>query len=387
MLGEDHYIYRLRAACIQQPEWNRHQLAALDHELTLVRAAPTPEAHLEASGHMIGLARATALDRAANAFLIARQSDDPWTAAAAAIEFEHAQRGSTHVELYTNIQYGHQLAAPLRARAAQVKNSFYRLFINLLHVHTSNFELEDAYSAIGTAFGLLRASDPAFLRTDWYEEPRYNSRLPWTSGAMHEWLEPYWDEYPSTAPAIPSIHLPEPGAWGTVHWPDAEPLESPRTTTVSDLYIERQSEWPDEFLAAHWHETRDALLAARSPIAQEAVATERDELFSIESTRHQLYLSALLAPLRAIANNGWERTDESREGLEKAVDTTRALTGMTPVQILASPRIRHFLAHNLEPRLEQGTEGFGALAGEAGFDLLRHACTWLAVAGTIDFTL
>ena len=119
--------------------------------------------------------------------------------------------------------------------------------------------------------------------------------------------------------------------------------------------------------------------AARSPIAQYAVATDWESRFSVEGASNMLLLTTLLAPLRAIANHGWEQTEESLAGIHKANSTVQALTGYTPEEIPALPRVQHFLVHNLQPRLEQGMEGFGAFAGEAGFDFVRHAALWQAL--------
>lgn len=386
MLGQDHYIYRLRAACILQPHFNRYQLAALDRELALVRAAPTPEAHLEAGGHMIGIARAAALDRAANALDIARRYDDPWAAAAAGIEFVHAQQGANHVELLTSIQIGHQRAAALRAQSIEICAAFTRLFLALLHVHTSNYELGPAYAEIESSFQIIRNCDPAFAPITWLDQPRYQRRLPWHADLLHQWLAPYWDDSatPPDIPADPGFLLTPP-ANPTEIWPNAEPLDAPPEATIAGIYLERQKEWPDEFLAAHWQASLEAMHAARSPTAQYAVALDREALFSIDSTWNMLSLTALLAPHRAIANHGWEQTEESQAAIEKAIGVTVSLTGLTPAEIWTLPRIQHFLDHNLQPRLEHGTEGFGALAGEAGFDLVRHAITWHSINGHIEF--
>jgi len=387
MLGQDHYIYRLRAACIAQPEYNRYQLAALDRELAIVQASKTPQEHLERGGYMIGLARGAALDRAANALDIARRYDDPWSAAAAGIEFVHAQQGNDHIELYTSIQMGHDRAVVLRTQAIEIHSEILRLFLNLLHVHTSNYQLDAAYVEIEEAFRNLRNSDPAFVPYTWLEQPRYRRRLPWHGDLLHEWLAPYWDDAanPPDVPADPG-ELPTPDGGGG-EWPDAEPLDAVPDTTLADLYLERQRVWPDEGLDAFWREARNAALPVRSPVAQYAVACDCEARFSIELARNMLHLNGMLAPLRAIANHGWEETEESRSGIEKAAETAIALTGYTPAEIFALPRVWHFIVNNLEPRLNEGMDGFGAMAGEGGFDLVRHARMWLEAKGSIDFDL
>lgn len=384
MLGQDHYLHRLRAACLAQPHRNRHQLAALDRELALSRATSTVEAYLEASGHLIGVARADALDRAANALDIALRYDDPWSAAAARLEYAHAQEGTDHAGLYAAIHRGHKEAAALRARFNALNAAFERLFLNLLHANTSHYELGLVYPEIANSMRTLQSIDPAFQPNTWIEQPRYRRRLPWSSPIVHQWLDPYWDRYAHT-PALPAeteVAI-EPGDWGTLEWPAASLLDAPTNTALADIYLARQSAWPDEFLAAHWAETRRVCLEARTPIAQYAVANEREAAFAVESTWNLLHLTALLAPLRAIANHGWERTAESQASIPRAFAAIEALTGLTPAEILAHPRVRHFLEHNLHPL----GDGFGALAGEGGFELVRHAAAWRETGARIEFSL
>lgn len=387
MLGQDHYLYRLRAACVLQPELNRHQLAALDREMALIASCQTPEEHLEKSGHLLGIFRAAELDRAANLLDVALRHDDPWAAAAARLQYHHAGQGASHAEFYAHLQRGHERAARLSAISAGVQTSFLRLFLNLLYVHSSNYETGPAYAAAAAAFQYLRANDPHWTPASWRDQPRCASRFPWSSPRIDGWLEPYWSQPAPPAPALPEGHRVELalGEWGAVSWPVAAPLESPIDTAMADCYLVRQAEWPDAFLERHWRATRDALLAAGTPIAQHAILAERQALFSAESARHVLDLTVLLTPLRAAANHGWENTTASREGLAKAIDTARAITGMEPAAILALPRVQDFLERNLHPFLKRGPEGFGALDGEAGFDLAKHAATCLQTTGHIDF--
>lgn len=390
MLGRDHYLYRLRAACIKQPHLNRHQLAALDRELAIVRASATPEAHLEASGHLIGIARAGAMDRAANAFETARRYDDPWAAAASAIEYSYAQRGANHAELFTNIQLGHQRAAPLRERSAEVHGAFAGLFLSLLHAQTSHVDLDQVHANIEGAFGILRRSDPAFDQPTWFDQPRYRRRMPWLVDAVQQWLAPYWSRIPSSASALPpgpDPVLPPPYAsTSDDDWPaDADPLDAPPDTSVADRYLSRQRDWPDPVLAAHWQTTRDALSEAGSPVAQEAISLDRQALFEIESTHNMLTLGALLAPMRAIAHDAWEKTPGSRTSVGRAWTAAAELTGMTREQILTHPRVRQMIERNIPPYLSRGCEGVGALNGEGGFDLLRHAVLWHLTSGPVRF--
>lgn len=95
LLGDDHYICRLRAGCLRQPELNRHQLVALDREMVLASRAESAEAHLVESRYMLELARAAMLDRAANDYSVALRYDDPWGAAAAGMEYLRAFEGRT----------------------------------------------------------------------------------------------------------------------------------------------------------------------------------------------------------------------------------------------------------------------------------------------------
>lgn len=389
MLGQDHYLHRLRAACVLQPELNRHQLAALDRELTLVASCLTPEEHLEKSGNLLGILRAAEQDRAANLLDVALRHDDPWAAAAARLQYHHASQGANHAELYAHLQRGHERAARLLAISAGIHASFLRLLLNLLYVHSSNYETGPAYAAAAAAFQFLRANDPLWTPATWRAQPRYARRLPWHSSRIDEWMAPYFGQPAPPAPALPEGHriAIDPGDWGAVEWPGASPLVSPADTAIADGYLARQTEWPDAFLEQHWRTTREALLAAGTPIAQHAVLAARQALFSEESARHLLELTAVLAPLRAAANHGWAATAASREGLAKAVDTAHALTGLDSAAILALPFIQHFLRDNLKPFLARGADGFGALDGEAGFDLAKHAAACLQIAGHIDFAV
>lgn len=385
MLGQDHYIYRLRAACIRQPQWNRHQLAALDRELSLSLAANTIDEYMAASGDLIGLARATALDRAANAHAIALRNDNPWSAAAAALEYQSALRGNSHAELYAGIGEGHLRAVELRAISLEVFATFSRLLHNLIYLHTSNYEIEPIPSVIRSSVFTLCRLDPAFSPGTWHTQSRYRRRLPWPADPIHEWLRPYWPEHPP-APALPSNIGVAPVAvqWGTVSWPDVEPLEAPPPVSLAQSYEERQSLWPDPFLAAHWRETHCRLAAACSPIARYAVAGEREALWSVDSTRHTLEWAVLLAPLRATANHGWQADATSLSAVSKADQVLRTLTGRTRAELLQSNEIQAFLANNLLPQLANPSE-LGAFDGEAGFDLLRHAHLWRGAGGQVEF--
>lgn len=385
MLGQDHYIYRLRAACIRQPQWNRHQLAALDRELSLSLSAASLEDYLRASGNLIGLARATALDRAANAHAIALRTGDPWAAAAAVIEYQCAQRGDTHAGLYANITEGHAPAVELRAISAEVFTTFSRLLHNLILFHTSNYEIEPIPSAIRNAVAVLSHLDPAFTQETWLSQPRYSRRLPWQAGKLQEWLQPFWPSQ-SVATALPAIAGLSPAVvqWGAVSWPEVEPLDVPPPVSLAGAYIDRQALWPHPLLADHWRETQRQLAEACSPIARYAVAGQREALWNIESARHTLEWAILLAPLRAIANHGWQREESSRAAIDKALATLHAFTGHTLATLLSSPQIQSFLDNNLFPHLANPTE-LGAMDGEAGFDLLRHARLWRDAGGVVEF--
>jgi len=345
------------------------------------------EAFLDSTGHLLDLARSVELDRAANALDIARRYDDPWSAAAAGIDYLHALQGANHAELLTSIQTGHQKAADLRIQAANIHTAFYRLFWNLLYVHTSNFELDQAHATIAAAFQIIRNADPEFVPHTWIDHPRYRLRLPWHSNVVHEWLEPYWDN-PCDPPPIP----PDPGFLVNIEpytlpieWPPAQPLESPVPHTLSAAYFERQTIWPDPFLLAHWQTTQSALENAASPIARYAAAGDREALFSIESTRHLLHTETLLSPAVAIAHNGWEPCEASRDAIAKTAATVQALTGLTFDEALAAPKVRRFLEQNLLPRLTHGYAGISAMAGEPGHLLLRTAALWQESGAGIEF--
>jgi hypothetical protein len=167
--------------------------------------------------------------------------------------------------------------------------------------------------------------------------------------------------------------------------PSVTPLELDQAAAFSDSILARQTSWPDPTLAGHALATKAAIDVATTPIAREAISEERNCNFQIEATWNSLLLTSLLAPLRAMATHGWARSLDSEEAILKAIRTTHALTGFGPRAILQLPGIQRHLENNFWPGLEAGTESLGAMQGEAGFDLLQHACAWKQASGSVDF--
>ncbi|MCX6608274.1 MAG: hypothetical protein NTV52_32440 [Acidobacteria bacterium] len=395
VLGDDHYICRLRAGCLRQPELNRHQLVALDRELVLASRAGSAEAHLAASRDLLELARAAMLDRAANDYAVARRYDDPWGAAAAGREYLGAFEGEDHVSLMTNHLAVKELTGPLRAHGEQMMGAFGRLFENLLLAKTACVETGPAWAEATAYWHELRAGDPLFAEETWLEQPRYRTRLPWTSPAPGEWIAKYWQLESGVAAAIPE----DPGSamaaaearWRErmgsheVAWPEAEPWPVTIAMPMVEEYARRQREWPDGLVARHWEETGGILAGAGTEIALYALAQEREARWKVDATWNGLCMSAVLAPLRAAATVGGFGEEMAGEGLRAASATVYDLIGYGPRALLELPRVKDFLERNLAPRLTGGCEGFGAWRGEPGFDLVRHATGWLAASGALDW--
>ena len=146
LLGDDHYICRLRAGCLRQPELNRHQLVALDREMVLAGRAGSAEEYLAASGDLLELARAAMLDRAANEVAVAKRYDDPWGAAASGTEYLRALEGEDHDSLLTNHLAVKAETGPLRAKGVDMMTAFGRLFENLLLAKTACVETAAAWA-------------------------------------------------------------------------------------------------------------------------------------------------------------------------------------------------------------------------------------------------
>lgn len=395
MLGDNHYIHRLRVSCLKHPQFHRHQLLALDHELALATNSTDIDHYLAQSRNLLELARASLLDRAANSLSNAHRYDDPWIAAATGIEYLAALKGENHVELYTHLLAGQQAAAPLRVHSALVQSHFQRLFLGLLHIHTSHQNREEVQLAVGLDFNQLCSADPLFVVEDWISRPRYRLRLPWPEAPLHDWLHPLWAAAPTQAQQLPA----DPGAildaararWQSGirshngKWPAADPLEIPSAQFLKNKQIERQQAWPDALLARHWIAAHDAIASATTGIGLEAICEDQQSRFQIEAIWNSLWLSGLLAPLRAAATHAWANDLDSAAALEKASATTYRLTGYGPHALLCSPRVQSFIAQNLMPNLRGSLDSLGAASGEAGFDLIREARLWHRLAAPISF--
>ncbi|MCX6613117.1 MAG: hypothetical protein NTW74_19980 [Acidobacteria bacterium] len=391
VLEDNHYIFRLRESCLAQPEWNRHQLLALDHEISLAGEANTVEEYLESSGDLLELTRAGSLDRASNLVRIAESYDDPWLAAAARLEYVHACEGNDHAAMYAAILKGQQAAASLRVESCEIGTSIDRLFQSLLRFHTSSQEQELNWNAALTAFRFLRSHDPAFCIQTWIEQPRYRLRLPWISNTPHEWLEGLWfDEAPSYPHLLADFEVAQ-SRWasrlrggGEVRRP-AAPLEVLESPCIADVYLDRQAVWADPVLARHAGQTRRAIQSATTAIGREAVAEDRNLNFQIEASWNSLLLSTLLAPYRAIAIHGCLRDAESHAAILQAFRCTHSLVGCGPRDIATIPLVACHLENNFWPRLKDSEAFAGALQGEAGLDLLQQSLAWQQVAGRVHF--
>ena len=395
VLEDNHYIFRLREACLAQPEWNRHQILALDHEIALANDAATIEQYLKTSGDLLELARAGALDRAANLSRIATTYDDPWLAAAASIEYLHAFEGKDHHEMHTAILRGKNAGSSLREKSSVVGTSIDRLFQCLLRFHTSHLERDSNWLAVQSCFASLRSIDPAFCARDRIDQPRYRLRLPWTSNTPHDWLDGLWSGDETCLPRLPNDRSSEfdraHSRWvcrlrsGTGVAYTAKPLELIQAPGFADIYLERQAVWVDPVLARHANVTKLAMQSATTTIAREAIAEDRSLNFQIEATWNSLLLSTLFAPFRAIATHGCCRDSESQEAMVRAIQFAFSLTGCGPRAIAQIPLVERHLAHNFWPRLDNGEVSDGAFQGEAGFDLLQHAIAWQQVSGRVHF--
>ncbi len=390
VLEDNHYIFRLRESCLAQPEWNRHQIAALDHEIALASKASSISEYLAKSLDILELARAGALDRAFNLAQIADRYDDPWLASGARIEYLHAAEGEDHVALQAAILNGQAAATLLRQQSTAVSTSIDRLFAGLLKFHTSHLDADALLLEIKVCIETLMRLDPEF-----FDHPRYRRRLPWPWDTPRQWLSGLRASDAEELPSLPASHLLEVN-FAHSRWldrlsarisfsPVCSPLALAKSPSFADIYLERQSVWPDPDLARLAQEAKIAIDSASTPIAREAITEDCRTRFQIESTRNSLLLSSLIAPLRAIATHGWMRDDQSQAAISKASHTVFALTGYRPEEIAQLPRVKHHLEHNLWPRLEMDNEGLGAMQGEAGFDLLQHALAWQEVGGRVAF--
>ncbi len=360
VLEDNHYLFRLRAACIAQPEWNSHQLAALDHLVAIAARSQSTEEFLVETADLLELARATSLDRAWNLREAALRMDDPWLAAAAGLEYRHLFEARTYPELYA----GQAASQPLREQSVRVASSADRLLICLLRWHTLPCHGEEIRQEIQTSFDTLVSTDAAFRADSWLQQPRYRWRVPWSTQCVHQWLQPLWPDRPADPPEIPEptiLPLREEWLIGLEHfegvWPMVEPLERP------DTGIFNTSQWHDPVLLRHRLQTERALASATTSISLEAISVERSLGFGIEATWNHLLTTSLLAPFTAAAFFAVSGEQPSTQ----AIETSYALTGCGPRALLGLPLVREFVSKNLQPLLTIQ----GAMHGEAGFELLK----------------
>jgi len=311
------------------------------------------------------------------------------------MEYLRAFEGDEHASFMSNHLAAKAESGPLRAHGEQMMTAFGRLFENLLLAKTGCVETAAAWAEATAYWHELRAGDPLFAAGTWLAQPRYRTRLPWTSTAPGEWIAQYWQlesGAPTTLPEDPGVAMGAAEAgWRermgsyAVSWPAAEPWPVTIAMPMVEGYARRQQEWPDGLVAGHWEETGRVLEGAGTAIALYALAQEREARWKVDSTWNGLCLSAMLAPLRAAATVGCFGPEIAGEGLEAAAATVYELIGYGPRALLALPRVKDFLKRNLAPRLAGGCEGFGAWRGEPGFDLVRHATGWWAASGVLDW--
>ncbi len=395
VLEDNHYIFRLREACLLQPEWNCHQLLALDHEIALAYDAATLEQYLKASGDLLELARAGSLDRAANLARIAAKYDDPWLSSAAGIEYLHAFKGEDHPGIYAAVLKGQQSAAPLREKSIAICTSIARLFQCLLRVHTSHLDRDSNWHVVQTCFESLRSIDPAFRERTWIHQPRYRLRLPWTSNTPHDWLDELWPATEHSSPSLPE-DLGDDLEYARSRWIStlkngpvvghkAKPLALAEAPCFADIYLERQAIWEDPVLARHAAQTKQSIQSATTTIAREGISEDRSLNFQIEASWNSLLLSTLFAPFCAIAAHGCWQDSKSREAMAGAFQCVHSLTGYGPKAISKMPLVTRHLEGNFWPGLDRGETAMGALYGEAGFDLLQQALAWQKISSQVQF--
>lgn len=388
ILDDHHYLFQLRAACVAQPHLNAHQLGALDHVVAIASSSGSIEQFLEATSDLLEIARGASLDRAWNLRESALMHDDPWLAQSAAMEYRHALLGGSHAEFYVAVQQGQAEGARFRERSGQVSSCIKRLLHCLVLLRSSStasveYELEVRYCVAE-----LVSMDPVFRPRGWLDHKRYRWRVPWSTDALHLWLEEFW---PEDVPV--GLELPDTGIeqdrerWLAClgrfdgRWPQPPPLKIPVCQGIYEALLDRQQVWPNSWLARHALEASAAIAGATTSIARESISVDRALKFDMDATWNQVLLSSLLAPLRAAAMESLTGVEE----LSLAIEASQALTGLCAHDLLRLPAVQAFLKNNLEPHLETGLEGLSAFDGEAGFDLLQAAVVLKQASRTFDF--
>jgi hypothetical protein len=420
--GHRRYLRALREAAEHSPQAHRHQLVVLEREIALAADAADSAAYLAASGDLLELSRAPALDRLANRARVSVAAGDPWRAEAAAVEYQHLAEAVRPEEWPAAAAAGE----PARARGGNARGAYNALVHALIRLHSTADEVEraDALLQAETTRDTLLEADPGFEA----DAPSYALRTPWTGDGLavvHGWLaelgvrgEPVergdpleeieraatgWEQQPRAPveayePPIADVVAPYRAALEVPELRDAAQalLEAAGTAPTPQhalaAFVEdglltrfaaaplraraedglaRQSVWPDPLAAHHWRALIAALDAARTPTEVELVAVHAEACLAVEADWNIAFLGSLLLPLRAACTAGM-----TREGLVLAAQVAHALHGLGGQALLDVPRVAAFL-----PLLTAEVES--AFEGEAGFDVLIEVRGWRDATGEL----
>ncbi len=223
---------------------------------------------------------------------------------------------------------------------ADWRPTFLRLFLNLL----TDREISRA------ALAQLAAMDPGFRPDRWRSLPRVLLHLPWPPARYDALLAPLWpDELPPPSPvcrAAPPLDI------------DCHACAPPRDVPARAL-LNRQSLWPDPWLARHARETMALLDRSTTADSHVALSIARAHGFDLVAARNQLLHAPLFAPLESLLTGAPGDPQGSAQ----------AVTHLNLAQILSLPRMQLYFRHWLNPL----PEGFGAFQGEVGWRLRQLA--------------
>jgi hypothetical protein len=150
--------------------------------------------------------------------------------------------------------------------------------------------------------------------------------------------------------------------------------------TAAEHALARQAVWPDPLVGHHSRSLVAALDGARTLTEVEAVAAHAAACFAVEADWNLIFLTSLLAPVRAAFAFGWARSADAEDAVGFAAGAAFVLYGMGPRSVLALPRVGDFLRDALGGQLAGAPEA-GAYRGEGGGDVVREASAWAAVTG------
>jgi hypothetical protein len=342
------------------------------------------------------------LDRLLGHAKICAALDDPWGAAAYAIECEAVGQGDTVAAWLAALGDASARAWPLRACGLEVTGQFARVAIGVARMASERrpAEAAEARADVVASVALLLARD---VEID-LARPRYRWRLPWTGAglaAFHAQLAPIFAEVPAAQPVVPDAAAAlaraetAAAAWRAQLRRGAEPSDFPARTgdgdaelaacrarvhAECDALLARDRAWPEPLRVHHARAVRAAASAAGTPVELDLACTHAAACFEIEATWLRALVATIGAPLRAALVASYEPSEAATASIAAARAHATALAGAPDP--FALRWFSELVTGSLVPHARGSLDGLGSYLGEGGIELLGPWRTWTGVTSS-----